>query len=350
MVSSNASASQAPATRGGFFAIALLGSTLALGGCQWADDTWNGLANLGDGGAAERADAAADAVHQARAHRDRGNLDQALLWFHRALEEDARQLEAHMGIGDIYQVRGDYAAAAGRYETAREIDPTDYHATYNLGLMYHLLERVRDAIDMYLSALSIDPQSYEANLNLATAYLQIEQPEQALPYARRATELEPTTQAPFVNLGAVYSAMGRHEEAIDAYRRAESEGPYSAQLTTNLVNAFVRTRRYDEAVDLLEGAIRNEPTARSFERLGYVHFRLGQYDQSLEAYDNALQIDAEDTAALNGVGVNLMTLYIQGGREEHDLRDRAVESWRQSLSHEADQPRIVELISRYRAL
>ncbi|MEX0742323.1 MAG: tetratricopeptide repeat protein, partial [Phycisphaeraceae bacterium] len=342
--------SAASASMRRIFAVSLLSLIPGAGGCQWMNEGWNDFAAGFNGQEAEQADetqraeAAAEAVYQARLHRQGGNLDQALLWFHRALEEDTRQLEAHVGIGDIYQVRGDYAAAAGRYETARRIDPTDYHATYNLGLMYHLLNRVRDAVGMYLSALSIEPDSYDANFNLATAYLQIDQAGQALPYARRAAELEPSTQASFVNLGAVYAALGRHEEAIEAYRQAEQQGPYSSQLTTNLVNALVRSRQYEQAIAVIEEALNNEPSARYFERLGYVNFRLGRYQQSLEAYDNALQMEPDETAALNGAGVSLMTLYIQGDRNDHALHDRAIKSWRQSLSISPDQRRIVDLI------
>ena len=84
--------------------------------------------------------------------------------------------------------------------------------------------------------------------------------------------------------------------------------------------------------------------------MAYAHFKLLDFEQALTHYEHAVALDPNQTAGLNGVGAALMTLYIQDGRERTDQRDRAIAAWRKSIQLEPDQPRIVDLLSRYSRL
>ena len=289
-------------------------------------------------------------VQRADQARAAGNNAEALMLLQKALEADPANLQAHMGIGDIYEVSGDFERAASQYATARSINPGHFGSNYKLGLMYHLLDRLREAVSAYLSALTIDPNSFEANLNLATAYLQLGEPSLALPYAEKAVRLNPDSQPAHVNLGTIYSSMGRHNDAVLAYRDAADRGDLTPPVAMNLVNALLKTGNYQRAVNTLETLIRTDARAQWHERLGYAYFKLSDFPRSLESYERALALEPNDTSALNGLGVNLMTRYIQGNREDRLSRDRALDAWRKSVQINGEQSHIIDLISRYGSL
>ena len=60
-----------------------------------------------------------------------------------------------------------------------------------------------------------------------------------------------------------------------------------------------------------------------------------------------MELDGEDTAALNGLGVAYMTLYIEGGRENTFQRDQALKAWSKSLDLKPNQAPIISLVTRY---
>jgi tetratricopeptide (TPR) repeat protein len=93
--------------------------------------------------------------------------------------------------------------------------------------------------------------------------------------------------------------------------------------------------------------VQTAPSALVYERLGYACFKARKVDPALEAYQAALTLDPNDTAALNGVGVCLMTNYILHGQQDKPMRDQALDSWRKSLRLRPDQTNIVDLLSRY---
>ncbi|HEX7010193.1 MAG TPA: tetratricopeptide repeat protein [Phycisphaeraceae bacterium] len=315
--------------------IAWAAAAAVIGGCQGLNP------------AAQREENVQVLMAEAEVFLQQGLTDSALAAFGLALEENPRLLEAHLGMGHIYRSRGDYDLASRAYERAVETDPNSFQAHYYLALVRQLMGQIEEAVRIYLRALTINPDSLEANRDLSSAYLQLGQAAQAIPYALRATQIDPDNQAAWCNLAAAYSLTGQYAQAVDAYRQAAELGELADPVLLGLADAHIHLDNYQQAINVLELLIRRSPSSTAHERLGLALFKMRRFEEALAQYRQAQQLDAQDTAALNGVGVCLMTLYLQGNREDHSLRDEALEAWRQSLLLEPDQPRIIDLLARF---
>lgn len=320
--------------------------TVGLTGCgRWFQSS----GKLRPNGATPTAAARAH-MDQAQEYLDQGLSDAALAAFGLALEENPRLIEAHMGIGNIYLERNQPALAEKRFDIAARLEPSNFDAQYGLALAKQLLGKVQEAIRVYLTALTINPDSVEVNQNLAGAYLQLGRPESAIPYAKRAIALDPESEAGWSNLAAANALLDNYEEAIEAYRQAIELGNEQEPIVVGLADAHIKLGNYDRAMVVLESYLLSGPSASAYERLGYAQFKMRRFEDSLASYQAALAIDENDTAALNGLGASLMTLYIKSSRRDKALHQDALDSWRKSLRLRADQPRIVDLISRYERL
>lgn len=286
-------------------------------------------------------------LEEAQAMRATGRDDEALALLARAIERNPTLAVAHVEMGEIYTERGEYKEAERAYGTAATIEPGNFDAQYGHGLVLHLLNRLSEAVRAYLRALAIRPDDFAANLNLATAYLQLDGPPQALPYAQRAVELNPSSGPAHANLGAVYSAMGRHADAIREYEAAAELMDLTPALLINLAESLGQERRFDEMVNTLNAVIRLEATAAAWERVGFAYFKMRRYDDSLDAFTEAVRLDETHYPALNGMGVVLLNQYILEGKIDDAQRERAVRYLKASLRLNPRQPRIVELVSRF---
>lgn len=291
--------------------------------------------------------AAAESVTNAEMLRADGNLEAALAEFERAIEVNPDLTVAYLGAGDIYRERGDYPEAEKRYAQAAEIEPRNFDAQYKHGLTLQLLNRVSEAVRAYLRALSIRPDDFEANLNLATAYLQLQEPAQALPYAQRAVRLNPSSGPARVNLGSVYAAMNRHAEAVTEYLQAAEQMELSPELLLNLADSYGKIERYAEMIGTLEQLVARHPSAIAYERLGFARFRVKSYDSALESFQRALAIDANHYPALNGVGVCQLNRFLWSDKADRAALEEAMRALKRSLQIQPNQPRIVELVTRY---
>ncbi len=289
-------------------------------------------------------------LQQAQEYKDQGLDEQALEAFSAALQDNPNLVEAHMGMGEIFREQGDYRLANRSYRHAARLAPHSFDAQYYYGLMQHLLGKIDRAIRIYLRALSIKPDSFDANLNLGSAYLQTGSAVEALPFAKRATELNAHHQLAWANLAAVYSLLERYPEAVAAYRQAVELGELAEPILLGLANAHIQLGHYDRAINVLQSLNRRLPSSTAYERLGYAQFKTRRFDESLASFRAALSLDQEDVAALNGLGVCLMTMFLQSGRALPPQRDEALDAWRRSLQLKPQQPKIIDLLTRYRRL
>ena len=276
-----------------------------------------------------------------------GDKDAALAAFAAAIEENPRIVRAHMGMTEIYKERQQWPQAEVAARRWVELEPRSYDARYTHGYILHQLNRLVEAIREYRQALIIQPNSPEANLNVATAHLQLGQPEEALPFAQRAVDLYPQHGPSRANLGVIYAAVGNHEAAALNYESAMELMEPSPELTLNLVESLRHLQRYPEMVNAVEALIRMQPSPDAYERLGYATFKLRDYDRSESAYRSALQLDPNYYPAMNGLAVNLLNDYIRSERTDGAARQEALNLLRRSLQVSKNQPRIVELLSRY---
>lgn len=292
--------------------------------------------------------ASADAhVAEAEAALNTGDKDAALAAFAAAIEENPRIVRAHMGMAEIYKERKQWPEAEVSSRKWVELEPRSYDARYTHGYVLHQLNRLLEAIREYRQALILQPNSHEANLNVATAYLQLSQAVEALPFAERAVEVQPNHGPGRANLGVIYAAVGNHEKAVQNYQSAMELMEPSPELMLNLVESLRNLQRYPEMANTLEALIRLQPSADAYERLGYATFKLRDYDKSKSSYRSALRLDPNYYPAMNGLAVNLLNDYIRSNRTDNEARQEALELLRKSLQTSKNQPKIVELLSRY---
>ncbi len=287
------------------------------------------------------------ALDNAHAFATIGDRERALAEFQRAIEINPELTEAHLGIGDLLAEANDWYQAEPYYANAARIEPLNYYAQYKHGLALHLLNRVTEAISAYLRAISINPESYEANLHVATAYAQTNEAERAIPFAVRAVDLQPQNADARRNLASLYRAIDDHESAVTELQQAAELMELTPALLLDLADSLSHLARYAEMAAALDQLVATVPSSGAYERLGFANFRMKRYDEALVHFRSALELDDVYYPALNGVGVCLLNKYILSDRRDNASLDSAVRVLRRSLRVKRDQPRVVDLLSRY---
>ncbi|NNF42483.1 MAG: tetratricopeptide repeat protein [Phycisphaerales bacterium] len=292
-------------------------------------------------------EAQVEQLEVAQAASDAGQYDEALVLFQDLLAENPTITPAYMGIGDIHMVRKNYEQAEPAYARAARLEPNNFDAQYGHGLALQMLERFVEAVRAYRRALRIDPGSTKANLNIATTFLQMTEADRAVDYAERAVALSPDNGAARANLGAIYEELGRSAEAVDSYIAAIELMGNQPPLMLNLINVLGKENRYREAANTALTLIRIEPTANAYERLGWCSFKLREYDDSVDAYRQAVDIDPSHWPSHNGIGVNAINTWLLSKKRDEAAKVVAGDHFRRSLRINPEQPRVIQLVLNY---
>ncbi len=278
---------------------------------------------------------------------EQGRMGDALQSLTQAIEKNPQLGLAYMARGDIYKKRGDYEAAAKDFEQTTHIEPFNFDAHYQLALMYQYLQRFADAVRAYQRAVEIRPLDPDANMNLALVYTQMGEPLRGLTYAERAVNGANESPHTHANLGVLYAQTGQSDKAIEEFKRAVELNASQPEIYLNLAGEYLKEMKFAQARNVLETGLKLHPTPAIHERLGLCYYKLGDPEQAKEAYQAALQMDGNYHAAMNGLGVVLMTQSLKSTPADVGLAREALAYWRRSLQVAPDQPIIKELVDKY---
>lgn len=276
-----------------------------------------------------------------------GDYETAVTLFEDLLDENPSLTLAYLGLGHIYVDMGELTKAEPAFERAARLEPGNFEAQFGHGEVLQMLGRLVDAIRAYQRALAVKPDSTHVLVNMTTAYLQLDMTRSAIAAARRAVELAPDDGRARADLGVAYQREGMFDDAIDQYEIALELLDSDPRIIGNLVECYSAENRFSEAVNASQVLVKIQPTAETWERLGRAYFRVGDYDSSLEAYIQSVELDKEYWPALNGIGVNELNQWLTGGRVSVKAREAAASAFRASLRVNPDQPKVVRLLTTY---
>ncbi len=307
----------------------------------------SGLASLSGGCAVNQEFARWHATQGERAvsqHR----LDAALAEFREAVRLDPQFAEGHYQLGMIYKEKGELEQAASSMQEAVRLDPTKPKPIFELAEIYRLLEKLTQAVRAYAMACELDPRNFDLRFRLATCYHENGELDQAIESYRTAIKLDPHNAFARSNLGAALAAQGKDYDAIKAYKESLECQEAQPIVLVNLATVYLNQERWEAAHRTLQVALGMDPNlSPGHERMGYCLWREQAYDKAAESYRKAIELDGHNAAAHAGLGVVLMTLYLDHP-DDANKRDTAVEEWHRSLELKPDQPKLKALVEKYR--
>ena len=267
--------------------------------------------------------------------------------FEDLLDENPSLTLAYLGLGNVYVDTGELEKAEPAFSRAARLEPGNFDAQFGHGEVLQMLGELVQAVRAYQRALAVKPDSVQVLVNMTAAYLSLDMPRSAMAAARRAVELAPEDGRARADLGTAYQQEGLFGDAIEQYEVALELLGTDPRVVRNLVECYSEAKRFTEAVNAGQVLVKIDSSPETWERLGRAHFRVSDYDASLEAYQRAVELSPEFWPALNGIGVNELNRWISGGRKDVEARVAAAEAFRASLRANPDQPKVVRLLTTY---
>jgi superkiller protein 3 len=109
------------------------------------------------------------------------------------------------------------------------------------------------------------------------------------------------------NLAMVLDQQGRVEEAIREFHAAESLHDYPLGQVLSLGIYEQRNGHVQEAIaqytKVYESSQDQKQRASAMDQRGLAYCQIKDYEQSMQSYQNALQLNPDETAALTGTGM-----------------------------------------------
>jgi len=171
---------------------------------------------------------------------------------------------------DDLVLQGQYNEALDMYKKAIELDPYSSQIWNRLGKVQMKVGRFPDAVESFQKALTIDPYDTTAWKNKGDALQAQEQYQAAIDSYDKGLAIYANDLYTLYEKGVCLQKMGRPDKAMEVYnevvrladremRRNPNEAMYNAKLWTTKGNALAHLGKYQEALDAYQEAIQINP-------------------------------------------------------------------------------------------
>jgi len=241
--------------------------------------------------------------------------------------------------GDIYYGEGDIVRAVKEYKKGLALEPTNTNLLNSLGEAFAQMNKTKKARSFFEAIIQSDPKHYMALFNLGITYLTTGEYEQAITYfektlavskyaakanqkndlllqlgklycrtgrykkavrllekerdADEAKSMTPGRNALLRYLGEAYMGSGSNKKAITILQHAIRYSPHDAYAMSMLGELYARENQGDDiALSLCQQAVNiDDRPWKHWYRLGWIRYRMAQYELALDALKECLQRD-----------------------------------------------------------
>ncbi len=167
----------------------------------------------------------------------KGNLEEAVKYFQRAITINPRYTEASLNLAITYNELGEFKKAEEVMAMAAQIardkkGKLDHFVAgklanehYRIGNIYLDFGLYDDAIEEYRKALELYPELPDVHTKLGVALRNKGEFEEAIVHFNKAKEINPTYSAAWVQLGLTYYMKGLTGLAVEEWEKALKENP-----------------------------------------------------------------------------------------------------------------------------
>jgi len=218
-----------------------------------------------------------------------------LAFYRQWLATDPEAAQPHVGLGQWFDERGDFAESVAHYEAAIALRPGYAVAHASLGAVLLRHGRAAEAVPRLERAAALAPGEATTWSNLGVALTGLGRAGDAEAAFARALELDPRLVEARVNLAALLAGRGDAERAAAAYRAALALAPENAAAAIGLAELLATSpdpsrRDGREALALAERAVRaaDRPGTRALAALAAALAESGRFDEAVRWQERAL--------------------------------------------------------------
>jgi len=246
------------------------------------------------------------------------SVDNAIELFQRSLALDPKYARAHTGLGRAqwlrYLVTHDPAwvdKARRSCATAFELDARLPEASLCVGTLQNGTGEYHRAVDTFTNAISQDATNDQAYVGLARAYERLGDDGKAEAIYQRAVTLRPRYWANHDRLGVFYRDRSRYVEAAQQFRIEVELTPDNPEAYLSLGTQHGMLGQYQESLAAFERSAQLQPSFAAYANIGMTLFRLRKFDDAAASLQRARTMRPDEYTAFS----NLARIYYWNGRK-----------------------------------
>ncbi len=255
-----------------------------------------------------------EAMEAARAHLKAREFDAAQQAFESILEKNPEAFQAYMGLGNLYLTKGEHEQALEYYAGALSIRDDLVQAMLMSANIHLRMGEIDQAREQFMAVLDRQPEHEQARIGLANLQARQGEVEQAIETIQGALQHNPQSEELRMALAGFWRQQGKVDAALQELENIIVHNPQAWKAYSRLSRFHLARKNYEQAWKASRKCIeyRPEKSASSFCDLGAACTGMGRFDEAMDAFRKALDIEPKSMMAKLGMA----RVYVEQNRLE----------------------------------
>ncbi len=231
------------------------------------------------------------------------NLDNAIMLFKKAVDEDSNYALAYAALGESYWRKYEISSNVIYVDSARifldkatSINNQLIPVKQTMGLLDLGTGDYNEAVSIFTSILETDPGNEVAYGGLAEAYDNLGLYDQAEETYKKAIEVKPDYWLSYKLLGNFYLNKGEYQKAVQPLYQVVQLTPDNFNGYSNIGVNYYYLSNWEMASKNFIRSYEIEPTESAASNLGTVYYIESNYEEAAKYYSLALEINPNNYA------------------------------------------------------
>ncbi len=233
-----------------------------------------------------------------------GDFDEAMQNLAKATELDSKPFEYNRDSAIVYQKKGDIQQALLFYNKAMEVNPRDSLTVAGLGEIYIILKSPEKALELWQTHLSSKEdflvRNARAKYYISSANYSAARSDLAYVLGKAPHEFNS-----LYLMGNLCSAEKNYSQAISYYEKTAESCPYFAEAANSAAMIYCEQGDLRKASEIISKSIESVPSyADSYSNLGVVYSKLGNDTMAVTTWMQGLTVNGSYAPIYYHLGVN----------------------------------------------
>lgn len=243
------------------------------------------------------------------------SLDKASIYFSKVKELDDKNVEAYVGLSEVYARQNVIVLAVENLRTATQLKPTDPTLWYKLGatiLKNRALnsDQIRELTEALQKSIDLDPKNDKAIFDAANTFYRIKYWREAAGFFKKYIELKKDNAEAWEKYAVSAFNARAYQDAIPALEQAIKMNPANFELKQMLVQSYFLLQEYQKTITAYKSIPKDSLSKEDYLRIGRSFFRL---KDTVNAIKNLEAANILDTINYEASG-DLAAIYVNQKR------------------------------------
>ncbi|MGK7390563.1 MAG: tetratricopeptide repeat protein [Candidatus Cyclobacteriaceae bacterium M2_1C_046] len=239
---------------------------------------------------------AADYFTAAEKLSGEGQYKEAIENYSKAIQISPKNFEYHNSRGVVYYKSQDYYRAIGDFYTATELSPENYMPWYNIAYAMYQMGDANNANKHVTQALALSDEYCDSHNLKGLILSELQQQDSAVISFKEAAECDPDNATFLYNVGYTLYEQEEYTEALEWFEKSYAIDPENLDLISYIGNSHSSLENSQKAIDFHTLHIQKGSGENyiPYYNRGFSLFKIEKYEEALEDFKKAYQIDSTD--------------------------------------------------------